>query len=72
VVNLCKKWVIDIERSGGTLQELSKESNNIEGNDIESLLNDIRSLTDQTNPLLFNTAIKAARAVEQERACRRN
>ncbi|MEH6385957.1 MAG: hypothetical protein V7780_15205 [Colwellia sp.] len=51
---------------------MSKESNNIEGNDIESLLNDIRSLTDQTNPLLFNTAIKAARAVEQERACRRN
>jgi hypothetical protein len=48
VLNLCKKWAIDIDCSGVTLQELSKESNNIEGNNIDGMLNNIRSIADQT------------------------
>jgi hypothetical protein len=46
VLNLCKNRVINIERSEVTIQELSKKSNNIEGNNIEGMLNDIRSIAD--------------------------
>jgi methyl-accepting chemotaxis protein len=57
-----EKLVTDIESSGVIIQELSKESNNIEGK-----LNDIRSIADQTNLLALNAAIEAARAGEQGR-----
>jgi methyl-accepting chemotaxis protein len=57
-----EKLVTDIESSGFIIQELSKESSNIEG-----MLNDIRSIADQTNLLALNAAIEAARAGEQGR-----
>jgi len=60
--NSFEKLVIDIESSGAIIEDLNKESNNIEG-----MLNDIRSIADQTNLLALNAAIEAARAGEQGR-----
>ncbi|WP_198555719.1 methyl-accepting chemotaxis protein [Colwellia sp. 75C3] len=60
--NSFEKLVIDIEASATIIQNLNKESNNI-----EAMLNDIRSIADQTNLLALNAAIEAARAGEQGR-----
>jgi methyl-accepting chemotaxis protein len=48
---------------------LSKESNNIESNNIEGMLNDIRLIANQTYLLMFKAAIEA---VEQECGRRKN
>jgi len=57
-----EKLVIEIEKSGDIITNLSTESNNI-----EAMLNDIRSNAEQTNLLALNAAIEAARAGEQGR-----